>query len=153
MSLVYFNIFQLYELSKPPLSCWVRRWTSSLFAQSFAAKLENFYLRFPCPQHKEKFNLIMSDSFWIKQPWQIYKVIHGQLSVCCYLISRTMVVGRNPGLNIDISWATVVMALEPSKPAEGTGGSTDVLVNVGQRTGNWEVQSHSACWRRWAEGL
>lgn len=50
-----------------------------------------------------------------------------------------MIVGRNPGLNIDISWATVVMALEPSKPAERTGGSTDVLVNVGQRTGNWEI--------------
>lgn len=47
-----------------------------------------------------------------------------------------MVVGRDPGLNIDISWATVVMALEPSKPAGWTGGSTDILVSAGQRTGN-----------------
>lgn len=48
---------------------------------------------------------------------QNLKVIHGQLSVCvsvcCYLISRTMVAGKDPVLNIDFSLATVVMALEP----------------------------------------
>lgn len=57
----------------------------------------------------------------------------GQLSVRCYLISRTMVVGRDPGINIDSLWATVVMALGPTTPAAGwTGRNTDIPVTTGQ---------------------
>lgn len=44
-----------------------------------------------------------------------------------------MVVGRDPGINIDSLWATVVMALGPTTPAAGwTGRNTDIPVTTGQ---------------------
>lgn len=47
-----------------------------------------------------------------------------------------MVVGRDPGLNIDPLRTTVVMAREPTTPAGQTGGNTDILVSAGQCGGN-----------------
>lgn len=47
-----------------------------------------------------------------------------------------MVVGRNPVLNIDFLWTTVVMAQEPTTPGGWTGGNTDILVTAGQCGGN-----------------
>lgn len=46
------------------------------------------------------FHQRMSENMWAKQPWRLGEVAPGQLSVCCYLISRTMAAGRDPGLNI-----------------------------------------------------
>lgn len=59
------------------------------------------------------------------------------LSAYCYLISGTMAVGRDPGLNIDALCTVVVMALGPTIPAGWTGRNTDILpVTAGHCTGN-----------------
>ena len=57
-----------------------------------------------------------------------------------------MVVGRDPGINIDSLRATVVMALGPTTPAAGwIGRNTDIPVTTGQGSGNISRTMEGCC--------
>lgn len=101
----------------------------------------------PHPRHKEGFNLIKWNSFWMKQPWLIQRAVSGHLSVCLsvYLLLFNQWdngSGQRSRAKYRLHMGHCCHGPEPTTPAGWTGGNTDILLLVGQCTGNITTRWH-----------